>query len=215
LTRSAHRTFPRGRARAAGALALSALALAGCGGGSSSKPSASHKSDTFPATSTAATARSTPKHAKPGPGHPNPPAKAHPKHGPGGAPAALGPELTVAELERKADAACSSANARQAALSRPGDFATNSKAAAAYLGQLASIKASETSALHLNPAPSLGTRYDRFFTDMLREQSFLIVSAGQAQTGQHGYLKSYEAAVSYGRSVTAPAARQMNLSGCS
>ena len=227
MTRSARQSALRLRTAGSGTLTAAAVALAlgGCGGSGGKSVASRPSATTAPLTTSSAdppTPPTTPPHkpkgtkaggAGPAGVHPLP----HRPHGARGhlppAPS-LGPVLTAAQLRQKATAACSSASSRENAISRPADFATNAKAAGAYLNQIVSIGQSEIVALHLNAPVDVRARYVRFFGDLLHEDLLVILAQSGAMAGRRGYAQQYQAAQSFRQQTLAPAARELGLTDC-
>lgn len=215
------RRRPLANAGASIALVALAITLAGCGG-ASHKASTQASTTTDAATSTATTSTSASSSKKHVPKRHVAPTHKGFRHGPPSlalkhgrhAPPPLGPKLTFAQLKQKANAACATANAKQAAIPRPSDFDTNARSAAGYLSKLEPIQAAELRALHLNPPSSVQGRYITFFAGVVHQQLLVVLAANQARAGQGDYLKQYQSASSYRQQFVTPAAKRLGLSSC-
>jgi len=191
----------------------------GACGGSSNKTTAGHSAATAPTAPTPAgtTTAAGAQHIRARSAHHRHLAATKGLHGPHGGserPASLGPQLTVAQLTQRIDAACQTERSRQSSLARPSDFDTNAHAANAYLLKIQQLMAAEVSALHVNPPPSLRPRYVVFFGMKLRESLLYVLAANSARSGSHEYVSQYRAALDFVRHSVGPAARRLNLPGC-
>lgn len=123
--------------------------------------------------------------------------------------------LSQAELAKKVNAACAAYTKAVGAITPPSDFATNAKAAAAYLDKAKPLVHQEASTIEaLKPADSIKATFETYLKDGQHQVALFDSADSKAHAQDPSGLQDLAALAKYKKTTLEPLERKLGFTSC-